>query len=272
MSETTQIQRAATRTAAEADRLSAAFARQLARVLREMQGNLRAWLALQPERPSPAARGQVRSIVKEAGYDALTQAATGEPFTAIAERVIAARRQLLLPVDDSPLAAFTLDAWRQWHADDLLTEGSVLSRALADVVMRGSGRSRRRLPQDLAQILDTAEGRIQTLYDTAVSVFGRQVEAEQAGDDPATAFVYMGPVDAKTRDFCLQHVGRVYTRSAIDKLDNGQISNVFLTAGGWNCRHTFHEVSKASELYDLVNTPRRAPEILDAVREIREAA
>ena len=140
--------------------------------------------------------------------------------------------------------------------------------------MRGavSKRAARRLPQQIAQILEDAEARVQTLYDTAASIYGRQVEGEAAGDDPSTTFAYMGPVDAKTRDFCLRHVGKVYTRSQIDTLDNGQLSNVFLTGGGYNCRHVWQEVSKFSELYPLANTGERAPEIKEAVEEARKAA
>ena len=132
--------------------------------------------------------------------------------------------------------------------------------------MRG-GR-RRQLSEEIAKILNIAEARTQTLYDTAVSIYGRQVEAEQAGDDPSTTFVYMGPVDAKTRDFCLRHVGKVYTRAEIDQLDNGQLSNVFLAGGGYNCRHVFQEISKFSELYQS----READEIREAVADVRKAA
>jgi hypothetical protein len=103
----------------------------------------------------------------------------------------------------------------------------------------------------LADVLDHSEPQIRTLYDTSVSIFGRQVEALQAGDDPDTTFAFFGPVDEKTRDFCLEHVGKVYTRAEIDALDNGQIDNCFLTAGGFSCRHSWVEVSKFSELQDL---------------------
>jgi hypothetical protein len=264
----TALQRAANRTAAEADRISAAFARQLAKVLRDTDRALRSWIAQQPDRPSPSARGQIRGLLQQSGFDALAQAATAGPFDAMATRVVTARRAAALDVDASPLTVLRIEAWRQWHQDDLLTEGSILTRALGDVVMRGTGRARRRLPDDLTEILDRAEGRVQTLYDTAVSVFGRQVEAEQAGDDARTPFAYMGPVDAKTRDFCLGHVGRVYTRAEIDQLDNGQISNVFLTGGGYNCRHVWQEISKFSELYEQ----KAAPEIIDAVEDVRKAA
>jgi hypothetical protein len=258
------LRRAAERTASEADALSAAFARQLARVFRDTDRQIREWLFTQPERLRPTARGDIRRIVHNAGFDALATASV-VPFDDIAAQVISSRRAAKVAVDVSASAVARLEAWREWHLADVLDEASVLSRGLAAVVMRSDGRSRRRLPNDLAKVLDSAESRVLTLYDTAVSIFGRQVEAEQAGDDPSTTFVYMGPVDAKTRDFCLEHVGKVYTREEIDELDNGQLSNVFLTAGGWNCRHVFQEISKASELRET----GEAPEIRQEVERIR---
>jgi hypothetical protein len=89
------------------------------------------------------------------------------------------------------------------------------------------------------------------------------VEALKAGDDPETRYAYLGPVDTKVRPFCRQHVGKVYTRAEIDALDNGQLNNVFLTGGGYNCRHVWNEVSKYSELYDYAGTERRVPEVRD---------
>lgn len=261
--ETSALQRAAERTAREADRLSALFARQLAAVFREVERKIRSVLATSPTMTS-AIRSQVRGALRQSGFDQVIVAATAEPFDAIAARVLR----------DRTVEAGRLLPWRWWHLEDLRDEGTVVSRSLGGAVVRGSmsAKAARRVPQEVAKILEHAEARLQTLYDTAVSIYGRQVEGEAAGDDPSTRFAYMGPVDAKTRDFCLRHVGKVYTRSEIDALDNGQISNVFLTGGGYNCRHVWQEVSKFSELYPLGGTEQRAPEIQQAVDEVRKAA
>jgi hypothetical protein len=261
--ETNALQRAAERTAREADRLSALFSRQLAAVFRDAERRIREVLATHP-RITPAMRTEIRGTLRVSGFDALAVVATREPFDDIAARVLRNRA----------IEASRLEPWRLWHQEDLRDEGAVVSRSLSGAVMRSaaSAKAFRRLPQQLGDILEHAEARVQTLYDTAVSIYGRQVEAEAAGDDAATVFAYMGPVDAKTRDFCLGHVGRVYTRAEIDTLDNGQLSNVFLTGGGYNCRHVWHEISKFSELYPLKGTSQRAPEIMEMVREVRKAA
>jgi hypothetical protein len=255
------LQRHAERLAREADALSARFARELATVFRTADRRIQEWLRGDLlDRPSAPVRRQVKQALRLSGFDQLAVAATSAPFDAIAGRVLRGRQ----------IDAGRLEPWRLWHLEDLQDEATVIGRSLGGALMRGSlGRkAARTIPEEIAKILEHAEGRVQTLYDTAVSIYGRQVEAESAGDDPATRFAYLGPVDRKTRDFCLAHVGKVYTRAEIDGLDNEQISNVFLTGGGYNCRHVWTEIAKASELYDLQGTDERAPEIQDAVDEV----
>lgn len=50
-------------------------------------------------------------------------------------------------------------------------------------------------------------------------------------------YKYEGPKDKLTRPFCKKIVGKTFTRPQIDRMDNGQIGNVFISAGGWRCRH-----------------------------------
>jgi hypothetical protein len=78
---------------------------------------------------------------------------------------------------------------------------------------------------------------------------------------PEDVFAYMGPADVKLRPFCRERVGKVFTREQIEAMDNGQMPNVFLSGGGYNCRHTFIAVSKVSTLRVLVGTDQRVPEI-----------
>jgi hypothetical protein len=165
-----------------------------------------------------------------------------------------------------------LIALREVQLSELLDEGDSLAQALSQSAMRGlfGARDVNRILDDLGLVVDRTESQIRTLYDTSVSVYGRAVEAVQAGDDPDTPFAYMGPVDSVTRPFCLQHVGKVYTRAQIDELDNGQLGDVFLTGGGYGCRHQFVEVSRFSALLDLGR--QRVPEIAEQVRELRRAA
>src|SRR5262245_14408445 len=270
----------AKRTADAADALSAQFARELTRILRAAERNLRAVIAKSASGERTAivtaaqaerVRRDIRQTLKQAGYDALATEATQLPFDRIGERMLTMRRLGQQAAELSFFELSRMEALKSMYAGTLLEQGDDVAKALWQAVVRGvfGARSPERILDDLADVLDGSEPAIRTLYDTLLSIYGRQVEAIQAGDEPQAAFAYMGPVDDKTRDFCLDHVGRVYTRDEIDTLDNGQLDNVFLTGGGYNCRHVFMEVSRFSELREFVGKPVRIPEIMDDVRHVR---
>jgi hypothetical protein len=278
-----RLQRSVGKTVAEADRLSASFARQLARVLREVEAEVRQLLKGTPSTTAGvrAARAlQVRAAITQAlqaaGYDALALEATDAALETMVRRVRATRKAagleeaLTFRVD----AAQTIAALKTLHLADLLEEGDAVANQVTRAVTRGilGGAQPMDLIDDVARVVDASSARVATLYDTAVSIVGRQVEAMHAGEDPETPFLYAGPVDGTTRPFCLARVGKVFTRADIDGMENGQIANVFLTGGGWNCRHTWVEISKSSELYDLLGTDERAPEIGAQVSRVRKKA
>jgi hypothetical protein len=264
------IQRAR-KVAKKADQASKEFGLALSLVLRDAERAIRDVVdESTPSRPKTILRGvrankarlEIRNALTGAGYDDLMAQATGEPLDMVAEAVLELRRG-----QDAIRAAETLtkqvESLKALNLRELLDEGDDLARELWKATVRGifATRSTRDILADLARVIDRTEPQIRTLYDTSVSIFGRQVEALQAGDDDETAFLYLGPDDEKTREFCQDHVGKVYTRAEIDDLDNGQLDNVFLTGGGYNCRHQWIEVAKSSELMDLVGTGERIPEL-----------
>lgn len=96
---------------------------------------------------------------------------------------------------------------------------------------------------DMAELLDGAllHGKADavTIADTAMSMFARKVSDAKYKDAGIDKFRFIGPDDRLTRVFCndLIDKGRVFTRDAIDAMDNGQLPDVMVTCGGWNCRH-----------------------------------
>jgi len=64
--------------------------------------------------------------------------------------------------------------------------------------------------------------------------------AEQVG---AEFFVYVGPVDSRTRNFCLEIVGQTFSKIEILEMDNNSSGDVMSDRGGWNCRHNWAAVS-----------------------------
>ncbi|MGE0451723.1 MAG: hypothetical protein AB7Q29_19270 [Vicinamibacterales bacterium] len=275
--------RAADRTAQTTDRLSRDFARELAQVVRAIErrlpGVLRAAAAGSPSAIIRAAqanrtRQQLRDVVRAAGFDALLTEGTGSRLSRLAASVLAGQRIAELSADLTPTLARRVEALQLLMQSDLLAEGDTAARALWRATVRGvfGGQDTEAILDDLARVLTRTEAQIATLYDTSISVFGRQVQALQATERDDATYAFVGPVDARTRDWCLAHVGRVFTRAEIDTLDNGQIGPVFLTGGGYNCRHTWMEVSRFSELRDLVGTRQRIPEIASDLARLREAA
>jgi hypothetical protein len=273
--------RSAAKTADTADRISVSFARQLSAVLRQVERRIRDLLT---QEATPArsvqvqasqayrVRNQLQDILLESGYGALVDEATGAALDRMVERVLVSRRIARVSYDLAPEARLLLEAMRSLHLGDLLDEGQVILRAITQAVSRGlfGAQPVSEILPAVSKVLDISEARVATLYDTAVSIYGRQVEAVAAGNEGDTRFLYAGPVDEATRDFCLEHVGRVLTRDEIDELDNGQIANVFLTGGGYNCRHVWMEVSRFSELYDL--DEGRVPEVQQQLDELEQAA
>ena len=263
---------AAERTAQTVDVLGYQFALELAAVLRSLERKLRPLVADVAEGSRTAivkaglanrTRKELERQLTRAGYDYLAQSAYGKRLDPIVANVLETRRLAQQTARLSGAFNARVQALKTLHETDLLDEGAELARALWQAVTRGvfGARSINDILDDLSAVIDATEPQLRTLYDTSVSIFSRQIEALQAGDEPDTPFLFVGPADDKTREFCRAHVGKVYTREQINAMDNGQIDNCFLSAGGFNCRHQWIEVSKFSELYEYIGTDKRAPEI-----------
>lgn len=88
----------------------------------------------------------------------------------------------------------------------------------------------------------------QQVHDALVQ-FDRTINAKVALDSGAEKFIYKGPDDEVTREFCQRHVNKVYTIDEIKKIWEGDwagksSSNPFATAGGYNCRHRWRPVEE----------------------------
>jgi hypothetical protein len=271
--------------AARAERLSAGFAQSLADIMRKADAALKPILAraIAGDRTATvqAARGialrrQIRQALTDAGFDDFATEASNTAIEAMAAEVMrtrlargtaklvrpsAARLRALAVLSESNLLG---------TAEDVTT---ALMRAVSQFILTTTPSPR--ILDTLAEVMSKELGQVQTLFDTQVSIMGRQVEAiatEPLG--PEQAFLYTGPVDGRTRTWCLDRVGKVYTRREIEAMDNGQLPNAFLTGGGYNCRHSFLAVA-SDELVSLTGMNLRAPgfeeEIASAKAQQRQA-
>jgi len=100
-----------------------------------------------------------------------------------------------------------------------------LVTTLAESVQRG-----------LPEVAGLAETATSTYYRVIADRGYQMIEAETPGK---LKYRYYGPFDSLTRPFCqrLLRGGKSYTRAQIDQMSNGQIPNVFISGGGWRCRH-----------------------------------
>jgi hypothetical protein len=269
MSESLGLLSEAEKLARVADEVSAFYATELARVLRDLERQLRA-LALDAMEGSKTAlsrairaaklRKQIQTALRAAGYDHLAETATSHGLDRLVEAVSRIRGA-------AKLAQFVTSdltrilALKELAKLDLLGQGEAIAHAVWRTFAAGlfSQRPINDLLEDLADALDLELAEARTLYDTTVNIFARQVEALKS--HPDDVYAYLGPADQKLRPFCHEHIGKVYTKAEIDALDNRQLPNVFLTGGGYNCRHSWVAVSKVSELRDLVGTNQRMSDV-----------
>lgn len=106
-------------------------------------------------------------------------------------------------------------------------------------------------PIDVSALLDKTtdvlESQLQTEVDTMLSGFSRTVTANKASELGLDLFIYIGPDDKITRDFCDEVLSKdppIYTREEISAMDNGQGLDAIIYCGGYNCRHQWAPISE----------------------------
>lgn len=265
--------------ASVADTESAVFARELARVLAALERDLLGMVAGVREKNRSVLvragrllrmRMDIRNALKDAGYQTLVTRATIDAV----DRMAAVARESRLIAAASRLGTLSPDRLRvlaQVMRQDLLGVGDTLAvqlwRAAALAVY--SNRPSAAIVASLAKVFEKSRAQAQTLFDTSVSVLGRQIVAAEPKESDEQAYLYVGPVDGVVREWCLEHLGKVYTKDQIEALDNGQIPNPFLSGGGYNCRHSWMAVSDPA-LKAIVNTGERAPGFAERVSVARQ--
>lgn len=80
-----------------------------------------------------------------------------------------------------------------------------------------------------------------TYMNTAFVSLGRAVDMEIyekiGGKEPDAEYIMVGPVDNKTSEICLEHVGSTKTKEEWEELGNSLGEDVFASGLHWNCRH-----------------------------------
>ena len=109
----------------------------------------------------------------------------------------------------------------------------------------------------VASVTDASisNAQIQTLVNTSLNTYSRQVSNEMMKVAPkSTKYVYIGPVDEKTRDECLQMASA--GRLTLDQIKSQFGEAVLVDGGGFNCRHKWEIASEEGTTFfegDKVN-------------------
>ena len=109
----------------------------------------------------------------------------------------------------------------------------------------------------VASVTDASisNAQMQTLVNTSLNTYSRQVTNQMMDIAPSnTKYVYIGPVDEKTRDECLQMASA--GRLTLDQIKSQFGEAVLVDGGGFNCRHKWEIASEEGTTFfegDKVN-------------------
>jgi hypothetical protein len=263
--------------AALADTESARFSRELGRVLAALERDLLGLVAgVREGRRGVLARvgrllklrTEIRQALEASGYSALITRASLDAVERMAET--ATGRIVTQGAAMGRVSPERLRVLAELMRADLLGVGEALAHQVWRSAMLSiyTDRPVSEIVATLAKAIEKSRAQAQTLFDTQVSIVGRQIVAAEPKADAEQAYLYVGPVDGIVREWCLSQLGMVRTQPAIEALDNGQLPNPFITGGGYNCRHSWMAVADP-ELIALADTGTRAEGFAERVDRAR---
>lgn len=137
----------------------------------------------------------------------------------------------------------------------------IIGKQLDLMVMSGQPVSK--ATKVIAEQLDGKFARYAKTYaQTSLEIYDRLITADTYPTEDDTQYMYAGPLDDLCRPFCRERVGKVFSYSEIQAMDNGQLPDVFITCGGYNCRHQWLPLPSAEYM----------GVVADAMTELKEAA
>jgi hypothetical protein len=146
----------------------------------------------------------------------------------------------------APLSDDILQALVNTDRAFYLAKGGDLANVMKVELTRGAllGESRQGMKAAISELGGYRPDQIQTLVDTSMRTFGREVNLAMMAEMPdETKYTYVGPIDDKTRDICLQMAGAgELTQSEIVSSFG---SSVLTDGGGFNCRHEWRITTTA---------------------------
>lgn len=210
-------------------------------------------LALDTERGSDALVSDKQAIANAARVLRQVERALVDEGVGVVASVVAKRAEESLGAVDVDVPVDARAELRAIVSGQVRDVTSVFREAqdqIAQAVNAGitTGTSLADLVDVVAERLGTATVRAQAAVDAAIMAVGRRavVAAAEEGIDAADlVFLYVGPVDRKTRPFCRALVGKAVSPARMRALDNGQQLPAADFCGGYGCRHSWAPMERA---------------------------
>jgi hypothetical protein len=203
------------------------------------------------ELSSVATFGDLLDLVSDAGLGDLTETMR-ERLTELSDKVADSLRLGGLKTGQLTLDSSALEAlidYKVREAIETIALPIVKEVQTAWISSTFTGKPIREAMAEVgAALVNSTPAQAETLVGTAFNAIDRGVTAGTVdASDPDIVYLYIGPSpddgDRITRKTCIHIVNKYFTRDQISRMENGQIADVFLHGGGWNCRHSWQPLS-----------------------------
>jgi hypothetical protein len=154
-------------------------------------------------------------------------------------------------LQDEFIERFTKD----FTANEIDKVAENFEKGVLSAVRRGIGNANQTLAEKLVRRLgNTAERHLGTVVQTAQDGIAQAQKFSDVRHAGIEHFRYSGP-SSNSRPFCVERVGKLYSRSEIEAMNNGQGLPVMYFGGGYNCRHRWTPVAPGTVKIDDGATP-----------------
>jgi hypothetical protein len=158
----------------------------------------------------------------------------------------------------APIQAAVITSYVNIGSAEFLSRIGDLAGTVKAEVARGilSGAGRKEIMQAINGSTLRPD-QLETLVNTGLSTFSRTINATMAKELPADEkFVYIGPMDEKTRDVCIEMMAA--GPLTVEEIEE-QFPGALVDGGGFNCRHNWELDTGENVLHD----PKNAQKIKD---------
>jgi hypothetical protein len=260
------------------DREIARFEREIEAQLDALAKAIRSKLAAGKRDDARLSAAMGRDLIRtvRAGMGRVSKAAERRFEASVGALIQAAGRDLdeNFGIDESFSRASTasLQAQVDGTIDDLKTVADDRTGLLRDIILRAvrTNAPIAGLERELVERIGGTAGQATALVDTSLMAVDRAVYTGQAEEAGFSLFLYSGPQDKLTRDWCSPRVGNVFFADEMDDEDNEtgpQPPSQY--GGGWRCRHRWNPVTVTEALRLPLWSPGRRAELRAMAREER---